>query len=180
MASTRNGSSLSPAARLDRNRRIAEARDVEKLTWPEIARRFGLSPRHARRAYGDFLQGVEAGEIEDVDVDGAIARVIRIHLASLTRLEELIEGAGDSNSGVGLLRTGAAVGLSLLDALGRVGLLPDERDAVLRRRVEAGERELARVFVEAARECGISDEAFERAVGPDPRERALAAGRMAA
>ena len=84
---------LSSAARLERDRRIAEARDVDGLTWRAIGARFGLDERSARRAYSAFLRGVEAGEVAEVDVDVAIARVVRIHLAALARLEQLVDAA---------------------------------------------------------------------------------------
>lgn len=48
---------LTPAERRTRNEQIAEARDAN-ATWLEIAKRFGVSPRHARRAYREHQDTV--------------------------------------------------------------------------------------------------------------------------
>lgn len=161
---THNGShvSLSAAGRLDRNRRIAEAREIEGLSWPAIGERFGLSDRHARRAYEDFRESVERGEVAAIDVTGAVARVVRVHLSALARAEALVDGAGESNAGVGVLRVAASVGASLLDVLQRTGHLPDRSDVALRRRIQEELRDLAEVFVRAADEHGVPDAVVSR------------------
>lgn len=137
---------------------------MEGLTWAAIGERFGVSERHAKRVYGNFLEGVREGAIADVDVQGAVFRVVRVHLAALTRLEELIANAEQSNQGVGVLRTASSVGLGLLEALARTGYLLDPRDEVIRRRVEAVERGLARDLIKAAEEAGLSGERIDRAI----------------
>jgi len=181
MASPGNGSPLGPAARLERDRRITEARDVEGLTWAAIGERFGVSERHAKRVYGNFLEGVREGAIADVDVQGAVFRVVRVHLAALTRLEELIANAEQSNQGVGVLRTASSVGLGLLEALARTGYLLDPRDEVIRRRVEAVERGLARDLIKAAEEAGLSGERIDRAIDSESSVIAARSGdRLAA
>jgi hypothetical protein len=122
---------LSAAGRVARNRRIVEQRDVEGLTFREIAGRFSLDERTVRDLYRETLAAIEAGEIADIDVDvtAAIARVIRVHLAALSRLETLAEEAGETNQGVGVLRASTDVGRGLLDTLARVGYLPDPAEA---------------------------------------------------
>src|SRR5688572_18752585 len=119
---------LSAAARLNRDRRIVELRDVEKLTFRQIAERFSIDERTARDRYEETLAAIEAGELLDVDVDvpAAIARVVHTHLVALSRLESLVEEAGLTNAGVGVLRTSTEVGRGLVDVLARVGYLADD------------------------------------------------------
>lgn len=156
---------LAPAGRVERDRQIAEARDVEGLTWPAIAARFGIDERTAQRGYRRHVDAVAAGTVPEVDVRGAAARVVRIHLDSLARLEVLVAEAKGDNAGVGVLRTAASVGSSLLDVLARTGYLADPRDELLRRRIAQAEDWFVRTFIDEMTRAGLSDEAIDRVVG---------------
>lgn len=57
-----------------------------------------------------------------VDVPAAVARIVRVHLLALARLEELVEEAEQSNQGVGTLRAATAVSAGFLDVLERTAI----------------------------------------------------------
>lgn len=112
---------LPAAERAARNARIAEAK-AAGATWPEVAERFALSERQARRTAAEHAATAVAER--SVDADALVARIIRVHAVSLDRLERLSARADNDSARVG----GAArstVSVNLLDVLARLGYVGD-------------------------------------------------------
>jgi hypothetical protein len=155
--------SLSTAARIDRDRRIVELREVGKLTFPQIAELVGMNERSVRKAYHRALEGVEAGTVPVVDVEGAVHRAISVHLVALGRLETLIDQAAETHAGVGLLRTSSSVALGLLEALRRTGYLMESEGDL--RRFDAEFRQLAGELLAAAQRAGLPTTELDHILG---------------
>jgi hypothetical protein len=143
---------MNSAERVERDRRIAAARATGDSV-AAIARREGVSERHARRAASGGLRLAGDG-LGDVDVAAILLNVVRAQGRALTRLEELAEKADNSSAAVGAARGTAVVGSALIDSLRAAGLLAEPRamcalwDA----------RESARVLLDVAARHGIDED----------------------
>lgn len=164
--------------RVARNREIARLRDAEKLAWEAIASRLSVSVRTATRGYGEHHRSAALGTLEtfaDVDVEALVMRLLRAHVRALDRMDELADQRGNQNASIGAARTVGSLSTSLLDVLGRTGLLPESGGRwALSREAEQIANELAAacrrhgVPAEVVDEvCGIATAAAER-LNPAP------------
>jgi hypothetical protein len=151
---------------------------LEGESWASIARRFGVSKGTARRAARESaaaLRPLAEGSllaIEEVDVAALLAFGIEANAVALRRGLSLLKEADNPNVSIGAANAASRVLSGLVLNLLRLALLEPTDDVVLGRKIDAAYRELARVFIGAARESGVS-EALEQALGADPRRHAL-------
>lgn len=110
--------------------------------------------------------------IEEVDVAALLAFGIEANAVALRRGLSLLKEADNPNVSIGAANAASRVLSGLVLNLLRLALLEPTDDVVLGRKIDAAYRELARVFIGAARESGVS-EALEQALGADPRRHAL-------
>lgn len=157
---------LSPADRRVRNRQIAEARHAG-TSWREIARRFEVSERQARRAAADALQlSVEEHGLTGLDPEAILGRIIRIQLRALDRVAVLMEGADNSSAEVGAARAAGSIGADLRASLIGAGLIPDSGERLrLKRETRAAAFALHRI----ARRLGATDEEFDAELSREPQ-----------
>jgi hypothetical protein len=118
--------------RLRRAARIALDRD-SGLTWDEIARRHGLSSRHARRLAGEVAgPSIAAPAVIAISSTDLVARVIATLQAALDgclRIAAEDVGRNQRAVTVGALRSASKIAMDLLDVSERVGLTPPGQDA---------------------------------------------------
>ena len=113
---------LSAGERRERNRQIADAR-AEGTAWREIAAKFRISERQARRAAAEAVRlTAEERRLDDMEPEAVLARIIEVQLRALGRVEELMEEADNSNAKVGAARATGALGSELRDSLAAAGL----------------------------------------------------------
>lgn len=114
--------SLTASQRVERDRRIAEARSAG-VAWKEIADAEGVSVATAKRsaqAHGPVLPMTLA----DLDADEILLRVVRSHLAMLGVAERMVVADGlNENARVGALRVASTLGEKTLQVLALTGLL---------------------------------------------------------
>jgi transposase len=159
---------VTAAERADRNRRIAEARAMTGLTWPEVAARFGVSERTARRAARAHAQGSarlrsadstpevpSAGELLAARPEDVLATALRHFEWLLAGLQREAAEGDNSSSRVGAYNAYGRMLEKQLVLLQAVGQLPVELGA-LRHLLDL--RETARRMLDAM-------DAFEREVG---------------
>jgi hypothetical protein len=150
-----SGSSPTPAdraaARRGRNRAIAEARDGG-ATWPQIAERFRLSERHARRAYAEHLR--EAGEVVNLDAGEALREVLNVHVWALGELRALASSADNSSARVGAIRSRVSVSHDLLRLLVAAGVVPPPEHAA-RMQLEVEKKRFAAAMIDVLEQRGI-------------------------
>lgn len=145
------------ADRRARNRAIADARDGG-MKWREVAERFGLSERQARRAYMEHL--AEAGQLIDVEPAEALRQALNVHVWALDELRQLAANADNSSAAVGAVRSRVTVSHQLIDLLVRAGLLPTVDQAFLDR-LRAEQRLHVQAVVLALDERGVEYQEIE-------------------
>jgi len=153
---------MNSAERVQRDRRIAAARATGE-TLAAIARREGVSERHARRAASGGLRLAGDG-LGDVDVAAILLNVVRAQGRALTRLEELAEKADNSSAAVGAARGTAVVGSALIDSLRAAGLLAEPRAMA----VVWDARSAAEVLLEVAARHGLDEDEVVEALYDGP------------
>lgn len=154
---------LSAAERVERNRRIAAAK-AAGATWPEVADAFGVSEKTARRAAAEHAATAAPPADADLDAETLVRRVLQVHDVALDRLERLAARADNDSARVGAARSLATVSVSLLDVLGRLGLLNDPALS----RYYAEMRRAGVGIVLLARRHNIPFEEVDRALGEVP------------
>lgn len=164
---------LSAAQRRRRNAALAAEREAG-LTWPEVAARFELSERQARRAYADHVALVAARV--DLDPDALVVQVLAAHVRALSGTTALLETADSDNGRIGAANAVARVGAGLLAALERVGLIGD---ASLER-YEGELRFAARAIFDLGQAYGIPADEVARAVASLPSSRRVRARELEA
>lgn len=103
-----------------RNREILAARRAG-TPWALIASRFGLSERQARRAYQEALR---ATDVDAVDAERIVLRLVRSNLAALTAMEARLEAPDNGAAEIGAARTIGSLSSGLFDLLVRAGFSP--------------------------------------------------------
>jgi hypothetical protein len=154
----------SPVVSSERSRRAARIvmDRAAGLTWPEIAKRYGLSERHARRLATGHLASpsVDVETVALVDPVELLARVFRtldLSLEGCLRIAEDERGKNHRAVSVGAYRAAAKSAELMLSVAERVGLLPSGRQEWLWTR-DIGE--VARRMLVIAREQGVDTDAL--------------------
>lgn len=161
---------LSAAERVERNARIAAAREAGR-SWPEICSAFALSDRQARRAAEEHYESARRSAPPLTDLDGAalVARVIDAQATALGLAVALAASAANENARIGALRTVATVATSLHTAMIRSGVVGDAGLERFRTLI----RGAYEVVYDLAGRHGISDDevlaAWERLPAPAAR-----------
>lgn len=155
--------SRSASAIADRNRQIAAARAAGE-PWRGIAERFGISERQATRAAAEAAR-YSAATLER-DPEAVADQVLRAHLRSLERLEDLA-GSRNGSVAVGAARALPGAAASLLAVAERLGTVPRAGSWRWLRDSSA----VFNVVLAAAEDAGVPRsalrEAWERSLRPD-------------
>jgi hypothetical protein len=147
----------------ERNRRIAADRGAG-MGWREIAARYAISERQARRARDEALSFDAAVFAEDPGL--LLARVVGAHIKAIDRLSDLVDSRVESVA-LGAAHRLGVTATGLFDVLDRAGHLPPSpRSWQLL-------RDGRTLFGAAADQLGVPREDVLRVVGVDP-VRALA------
>jgi hypothetical protein len=149
---------LGPAERRRRDRQIAAAR-AAGATWPEIAKRFDLSERQARRAAREAAT-IQAEVLSTPDAEELVVEVVQVQRRALDLLAEMLTtGLDNDASRVGAVRTAGSLGVQIHETLTRCGLLPATGSDA---RFSAEARAAATALAEAARDLGVDPREIER------------------
>lgn len=116
------------AARAARDAEVARLR-ARGVTWEEIARRTGLSVRHAQRARLNHVRRAAVYAALPVDPNAVLAEAVRHHRAALDDLTRIAEKGDNSNAQMAAARARAQVARDLVKLLGDAGVLPDSVQA---------------------------------------------------
>lgn len=172
-----SGGTLSAQQRVERDRRIAEARAAGEQ-WDVIAQREGVSRATAKRAvkaHGDMVVGPLG--LEQVDGDDVLLRVIRSHLAMLGVAERLaVADRVNDNAKIGALRVASTLGTNTLQILAAVGLLRGHSGL---ERYQAELEDAAKVVVNLADRHGIGIEEVDAALAAMRVPSHIVAGEVA-
>jgi uncharacterized protein YfcZ (UPF0381/DUF406 family) len=151
-------SQTSASGRRRRNRQIAATRAAGS-TWPEIAKRFSLSERQARRAAREAAQ-IQSEVLSVPDAERLIVQVVGVQRKALDLLAEMLTNGLDNDaSRVGAIRTAGSLGVQIHETLIRSGLLPMTGAEA---RFTAEMRAAVTALTEAARDLGVDPREVER------------------
>lgn len=148
---------LTAAERVERNRRIAEAKASE-LTWERVAEAFGVSEKTARRAARAHAEGAARLRLSDgggppeppadLDPQAIFTEVVAVHLDVMRDLANVRE-ASNPAARVGAQRVRITAGQQLIAILAEVGLMPSPEEVLIARAAAARSRRAARAEGEA-------------------------------
>ena len=134
-----------------RNRLILEARSAGR-SWGEIAAKFRMTERNARRAAASASLAAEAG-LADLDAARLLEDSIRAQARALYRCEELMLDE-QAAVAVGACKAVVSIAESLRASLVSGGLLPPPAEAWLGRELDRA----VRAFLRAAEKTGVDDD----------------------
>lgn len=164
IAASRSPQTLGPADRRRRNRAIAAARATGS-TWPEIAKRFHISERQARRGASE-ARTIQAEVLDVSDAEELVVEVVAVQRRALDVLSEMLTADLDNDAArVGAVRTAGSLGLAIHETLIRSGLLPPTGAEA---RFNADVHRAVQALVEAAKDLGVSPADVERRLGREP------------
>jgi|SRR5436190_8088312 len=135
-----------------RNRLILEARSAGR-SWGEIAAKFRMTERNARRAAASAAALAAEAGLADLDAARLLEDSIRAQARALYRCEELMLDE-QAAVAVGACKAVVSIAESLRASLVSGGLLPPPAEAWLGRELDRA----VRAFLRAAEKTGVDDD----------------------
>jgi hypothetical protein len=114
---------LADPDRRARDRAILAAKRSGK-TWKQVAARFDLSERQARRGAKSAEQLEAEYDLERVDGPNTLARIIAAQMRALDTIEHEMSAGDNSSARIGAARAAAQIGSELRNSLAAGGNLP--------------------------------------------------------